>query len=94
MGPVITTNSLTKKYKDKTVVSQLDLRIPGGAFMAFSVQTARENQHFCGCWQGCISPVKARPRSMGKRCLTTRKLKKKSFLFPDELYFFPTTISG
>lgn len=27
MGPVITTNSLTKKYKDKTVVSQLDLRI-------------------------------------------------------------------
>ena len=30
MGPVITTNSLTKKYKDKTVVSQLDLRIPGG----------------------------------------------------------------
>ena len=29
MGPVITTNSLTKKYKDKTVVSQWDLRIPG-----------------------------------------------------------------
>ena len=44
MGPVITTNSLTKKYKDKTVVSQLDLRHSGGAFMAFSVQTARENQ--------------------------------------------------
>lgn len=35
MGPVITTNSLTKKYKDKTVVSQLDLRIPGGSIYGF-----------------------------------------------------------
>ena len=35
MGPVITTNSLTKKYKDKTVVSRLDLRIPGGSIYGF-----------------------------------------------------------
>ena len=35
MAPVITTNSLTKKYKDKTVVSQLDLRIPGGSIYGF-----------------------------------------------------------
>lgn len=31
MGPVIATESLTKKYKEKVVVNQLDLRVPGGS---------------------------------------------------------------
>lgn len=35
MGPVIVTESLTKRYKDKTVVSSLDLKVPGGSIYGF-----------------------------------------------------------
>ena len=35
MGPVIATESLTKKYKEKVVVDQLDLRVPGGSIYGF-----------------------------------------------------------
>ena len=33
MGPVIVAESLTKKYKSKAVVNQLDLKIPGGSIL-------------------------------------------------------------
>ena len=35
MGPVIATESLTKKYKSKVVVNRLDLRVPGGSIYGF-----------------------------------------------------------
>ncbi len=35
MGTVITTDALTKQYGTKTVVSQLDLQVPGGSIYGF-----------------------------------------------------------
>ena len=40
MGPVIVTDSLTKKYKAKAVVDQIDLRVPGGSIYGCLLYTS------------------------------------------------------
>ena len=67
MGPVITTNSLTKKYKDKTVVSQLDLRIPGGSIYGFLGPNGAGKSTTLKMLLGLIRPTEAKSRFSEKK---------------------------
>ena len=66
MGPVITTNSLTKKYKDKTVVSQLDLRIPGGSIYGFLGPNGAGKSTTLKMLLGLIRPTEGKIQVLGK----------------------------
>lgn len=66
MGPVITTNSLTKKYKDKTVVSQLDLRIPGGSIYGFLGPNGAGKSTTLKMLLGLIRPTEGKIQILGK----------------------------
>ena len=69
MGPVITTNSLTKKYKDKTVVSQLDLRIPGGSIYGFLGPNGAGKSTTLKMLLGLIRPTEGENPDSRKRSL-------------------------
>ena len=69
MGPVITTNSLTKKYKDKTVVSQLDLRIPGGSIYGFLGPNGAGKSTTLKMLLGLIRPTEGKIQILGKEVL-------------------------
>ena len=74
MGPVITTNSLTKKYKDKTVVSQLDLRIPGGSIYGFLGPNGAGKSTTLKMLLGLIRPTEGKIQSLGKEVCSRNRL--------------------
>lgn len=74
MGPVITTNSLTKKYKDKTVVSQLDLRIPGGSIYGFLGPNGAGKSTTLKMLLGLIRPTEGKIQILGKEVCSRNRL--------------------
>ena len=74
MGPVITTNSLTKKYKDKTVVSQLDLRIPGGSIYGFLGPNGAGKSTTLKMLLGLIRPTEGKIQILGKEVCSRSRL--------------------
>ena len=74
MGPVITTNSLTKKYKDKTVVNQLDLRIPGGSIYGFLGPNGAGKSTTLKMLLGLIRPTEGKIQILGKEVCSRNRL--------------------
>ena len=74
MGPVITTNSLTKKYKDKTVVNQLDLRIPGGSIYGFLGPNGSGKSTTLKMLLGLIRPTEGKIQILGKEVCSRNRL--------------------
>lgn len=74
MGPVITTDSLTKKYKDKTVVDQLDLRVPGGSIYGFLGPNGAGKSTTLKMLLGLIRPTKGNIQIFGKEICSGNRL--------------------
>lgn len=74
MGPVITTDSLTKKYKDKTVVDQLDLRVPGGSIYGFLGPNGAGKSTTLKMLLGLIRPTKGNIQIFGKEVCSGNRL--------------------
>jgi ABC-type multidrug transport system ATPase subunit len=66
MGPVIVTESLTKKYKSKAVVNQLDLKIPGGSIYGFLGPNGAGKSTTLKLLLGLIKPSKGNIQILGR----------------------------
>ena len=79
---MIVAENLGKKFPNKTVIRQMNCAIKEGSIYGLvGANGAGKNRRSCGCWQGVYQPSEGKAEINGKRCLTTRRLKKKSFLF-------------
>ena len=66
MGPVIVTDSLTKKYKAKAVVDQLDLRVPGGSIYGFLGPNGAGKSTTLKMLLGLVRPTEGHIQILGK----------------------------
>ena len=66
MGPVIATESLTKKYKSKVVVDQLDLRVPGGSIYGFLGPNGAGKSTTLKMLLGLVRPTEGRAEIFGR----------------------------
>ncbi|MDO4943020.1 MAG: ATP-binding cassette domain-containing protein [Lachnospiraceae bacterium] len=66
MTSVITTNSLTKKYKEKTVVDHLDLKVPAGSIYGFLGPNGAGKSTTLKLLLGLIKPTEGQISILGK----------------------------
>lgn len=66
MGPVIVTDSLTKKYKAKAVVDQIDLRVPGGSIYGFLGPNGAGKSTTLKMLLGLVRPTEGHIQVLGK----------------------------
>ena len=66
MGPVNRTESLTKKYKSKAVVNQLNLKIPGGSIYGFLGPNGAGKSTTLKLLLGLIKPSKGNIQILGR----------------------------
>lgn len=66
MGPVIVTDSLTKKYKAKAVVDHLDLRVPGGSIYGFLGPNGAGKSTTLKMLLGLVRPTEGHIQILGK----------------------------
>lgn len=66
MGPVIVTDSLTKKYKAKAVVDHLDLRVPGGSIYGFLGPNGAGKSTTLKMILGLVRPTEGHIQILGK----------------------------
>lgn len=74
MGPVIVTDSLTKKYKTKTVVDQIDLRIPGGSIYGFLGPNGAGKSTTLKMLLGLVKPTEGHIQIFGKEINSKNRL--------------------
>lgn len=74
MGPVIITETLTKKYKDKCVVDQLDLRVPGGSIYGFLGPNGAGKSTTLKMLLGLVKPSKGQIQILGKEVNSRNRL--------------------
>lgn len=75
MGPVIVTESLTKKYKTKTVVDQIDLQVPGGSIYGFLGPNGAGKSTTLKMLLGLIKPTSGQIRILGKDVNSKNRLR-------------------
>ena len=74
MGPVIATESLTKKYKSKVVVDQLDLRVPGGSIYGFLGPNGAGKSTTLKMLLGLVKPTAGNITILGKEVTSKNRL--------------------
>lgn len=74
MGPVIVTDSLTKKYKTKAVVDQIDLRIPGGSIYGFLGPNGAGKSTTLKMLLGLVKPTEGHIQIFGKEINSKNRL--------------------
>ena len=74
MGPVIVTDSLTKKYKAKAVVDQIDLRIPGGSIYGFLGPNGAGKSTTLKMLLGLVKPTEGQIQILGKEINSKNRL--------------------
>ena len=74
MGPVIATESLTKNYKSKAVVNQLDLRVPGGSIYGFLGPNGAGKSTTLKMLLGLVKPTAGRMSILGKEVNSRNRL--------------------
>lgn len=74
MGPVIITEALTKKYKNKAVVNQLDLRVPGGSIYGFLGSNGAGKSTTLKMLLGLVKPSGGQIRILGKEVTAKNRL--------------------
>lgn len=74
MGPVITTESLTKRYKSKTVVDQIDLRVPGGSIYGFLGPNGAGKSTTLKMLLGLVKPTEGSISILGKEVNSKNRL--------------------
>ena len=74
MGPVIATESLTKKYKEKVVVNQLDLRVPGGSIYGFLGPNGAGKSTTLKMLLGLVKPTAGNITILGKEVSSKNRL--------------------
>lgn len=74
MGPVIVTDSLTKKYKAKAVVDQIDLRIPGGSIYGFLGPNGAGKSTTLKMLLGLVKPTEGHIQIFGKEINSKNRL--------------------
>lgn len=74
MGPVIATESLTKKYKEKVVVDQLDLRVPGGSIYGFLGPNGAGKSTTLKMLLGLVKPTAGNITILGKEVSSKNRL--------------------
>lgn len=74
MGPVIVTDSLTKKYKTKAVVDQIDLRIPGGSIYGFLGPNVAGKSTTLKMLLGLVKPTEGHIQIFGKEINSKNRL--------------------
>lgn len=74
MGPVIITDSLTKKYKAKAVVDQIDLRIPGGSIYGFLGPNGAGKSTTLKMLLGLVKPTEGQIQIFGKEINSKNRL--------------------
>lgn len=74
MGPVIVTDSLTKKYKTKAVVDQIDLRIPGGSIYGFLGSNGAGKSTTLKMLLGLVKPTEGHIQIFGKEINSKNRL--------------------
>ena len=74
MGPVIATESLTKKYKEKVVVDQLDLRVPGGSIYGFLGPNGAGKSTTLKMLLGLVKPTAGNITILGKEVTSKNRL--------------------
>lgn len=75
MGPVIVTESLTKKYKSKEVVRHLDLRVPGGSIYGFLGPNGAGKSTTLKMLLGLVKPTTGSITILGKEVNPRNRLK-------------------
>lgn len=74
MGPVIATESLTKKYKSKVVVNRLDLRVPGGSIYGFLGPNGAGKSTTLKMLLGLVKPTAGNITILGKEVTPKNRL--------------------
>lgn len=74
MGPVIVTDSLTKKYNTKAVVDQIDLRIPGGSIYGFLGPNGAGKSTTLKMLLGLVKPTEGHIQIFGKEINSKNRL--------------------
>lgn len=74
MGPVIVTDSLTKKYKAKAVIDQIDLRIPGGSIYGFLGPNGAGKSTTLKMLLGLVKPTEGHIQIFGKETNSKNRL--------------------
>lgn len=74
MGSVIVTDSLTKKYKTKAVVDQIDLRIPGGSIYGFLGPNGAGKSTTLKMLLGLVKPTEGHIQIFGKEINSKNRL--------------------
>lgn len=74
MGPVITTDSLTKLYGKKAAVSSLDLKVPGGSIYGFLGPNGAGKSTTMKMILGLVKPTQGKISVLGKEVNTKNRL--------------------
>lgn len=74
MGPVISTKDLTKQYGGKNVVSQLDLKVPGGSIYGFLGPNGAGKSTTMKMLLGLVKPTEGRITVLGKEINAKNRL--------------------
>lgn len=74
MEPVIFTDSLTKQYGDKTVVSELDLSVPAGSIYGFLGPNGAGKSTTMKMLLGLVKPTKGRMTILGHEVTPQNRL--------------------
>lgn len=74
MGPVIVTDSLTKKYKAKAVVDQIDLRVPGESIYGFLGPNGAGKSTTLKMLLGLVKPTEGQIQILGKEVNSKNRL--------------------
>lgn len=74
MGPVITTDGLTKQYKNREVVKNLDLKVPGGSIYGFLGPNGAGKSTTMKMMLGLVKPTNGSISILGKEVCEKNRL--------------------